>query len=70
MWNVGCGMWGVECGMWNGACGTGMFSHRSEMSTETMRAACQNTDRAGSAANGSSEFVFVVAGGIGTMIAQ
>lgn len=40
------------------------------MSTETMRAACQNTDRAGGAADGSSEFIFVVAGGIGTMIAQ
>ena len=60
----------VECGMWNGVCGTGMFSHRSQMSTEAMRTACQNTDRADSAANGSSDFIFVVAGGIGTMIAQ
>ena len=39
MWNVGCGMWNVGCGIWNGACGTGMFSHRSQMSTETMRGA-------------------------------
>ena len=68
MWKVGCGK--VEGGMWNGACGTGMFSHRSQMSTEAMRTACQNTDRAGGAADGSFEFVFVVTGGIGTMIAQ
>lgn len=40
------------------------------MSTEAMRTACQNTDRAGGAADGSFEFVFVVTGGIGTMIAQ
>ena len=32
-------MWNVECGIWNGACGTGMFSHGSQIDTETMRAA-------------------------------
>ena len=31
--------------MWNGACGTGMFSHRSQLDTETMRVALsKNTD--------------------------
>ena len=52
MWSVGCGMLGVgcemmdvECGIWNGACGTGMFSHRSQLDTETMRVALsKNTD--------------------------
>ena len=45
MWNVGSEMMDVECGIWNGACGTGMFSHRSQLDTETMRVALsKNTD--------------------------
>ena len=45
MWNVGCEMMDAECGIWNGACGTGMFSHRSQLDTETMRVALsKNTD--------------------------
>ena len=52
MWSVGCGrldvgcwMWNVGCWMWNGPCGTGMFSHRSQLDTETMRVALsKNTD--------------------------
>ena len=57
MWSVGCGrldvgcwMWKVRCwmwnvGIWNGACGTGMFSHRSQLDTDTMRVALsKNTD--------------------------
>ena len=39
MWNVGCEMMDVECGIWNGASGTGMFSHRPQLDTETMRVA-------------------------------
>ena len=50
MWSVGCGRLDVGCwmwnvGIWNGACGTGMFSHRSQLDTETMRVALsKNTD--------------------------
>ena len=45
MWSVGCEMMDVECGIGNGACGTGMFSHGSQLDTETMRAAfIKNTD--------------------------
>ena len=45
MWNVRCEMMDAECGIWNGACGTGMFSHRSQLDTETVRAALsKNTD--------------------------
>ena len=45
MLGVGCEMMDVECGILNGACGTGMFSHRSQLDTETMRVALsKNTD--------------------------
>ena len=47
MWKVGCGK--VEGGMWNGACGTGMFSHRSQMSTDAMWADISKNTRPGEA---------------------
>ena len=56
MWDVKCGMWNVECEMLdvecesgNGACGTGMFFHRSQMSTEAMWADISKNTRPGEA---------------------
>ena len=54
MLDVGFGMLDVgfkmlEGGIWNGACGTGMFSHRSQMSTDAMWADISKNTRPGEA---------------------
>ena len=49
MLDVGCEMWKVEGGIWNGACGTGIFSHRSQMSTDAMWADISKNTRPGEA---------------------